>query len=130
MEKRSRISLLGLCVFSVLAVSCHYGGRPDPFLDKDEMCQLLTEIRLTEARLYNHRETDAAVYTQVMTERAKDVYVPIFQKYGINYEQYQALMRYYMAHPEKLEAIYEESARNLKALLDEKRAADSIAKAS
>lgn len=129
MKKTMVKYLLLLCFFPLLAVSCRNAEKPDPFLDEDEMCSLLTEIRLAESRLYEHRESDAASYASVMTRRAMDVYVPIFQKYGIDYDQYQTLMKYYMARPAKLKAIYEESAKMLNTMVDERIAADSIAKA-
>lgn len=112
--------------FLCLASSCRHTDRPEPFLKEKEMVNLLTEIRLTEAGLYNNRETSSATYNEVMTERAVDVYLPVFQKYGIDYNQYMALMNYYMAHPDKLKGIYEKSAARLKSMYQDMQAADSI----
>ena len=80
------------------------------------MCSLLTEIRLTETRLYNHRETNVEISNEVMKNRTLETYVPIFKKYGINYAQYQKLLTYYMGHPRDLEEIMQEVAENLTAM--------------
>ena len=90
------------------------------------MVDLLTDIRLTEAGLYNNRETNSSLYNEVTTEHAFDAYLPIFQKYGITYNQYMALMNYYMAHPEKLKGIYKKSTARLKSMYEDLQAADSI----
>ena len=106
--------------------SCRNADKPSPFLKEKEMVDLLTDIRLTEAGLYNNRETNSSLYNEVMTEHAFDVYLPIFQKYGITYNQYMALMNYYMAHPEKLKGIYKKSTARLKSMYEDLQAADSI----
>lgn len=111
----SRISITALLLSSVLLSACH-SNRPEPFLDKEQMVGLLTEIRLTESRLYNDRETDTKISDKVMEQRALDIYVPIFKEYGINYQQYQKLLTYYMNHPDDLEEIMQEVAANLKTM--------------
>ena len=108
----SRISITALLLSSVLLSACH-SNRPEPFLDKEQMVGLLTEIRLAESRLYNDRETDTKISDKVMEQRALDVYVPIFKEYGINYRQYQNLLTYYMNHPDDLEEIMQEVADKL-----------------
>ncbi len=111
----SRISITALLLSSVLLSACH-SNRPEPFLDKEQMVGLLTEIRLAESRLYNDRETDTKISDKVMEQRALDIYVPIFKEYGINYQQYQKLLTYYMNHPDDLEEIMQEVAANLKTM--------------
>lgn len=108
----SQISIIALFLSSALLSACH-NDRPEPFLDKEQMCSLLTEIRLTETRLYNHRETNVQISNEVMKNRTLDAYVPIFKKYGINYAQYQKLLTYYMGHPRDLEEIMQKVAENL-----------------
>ena len=90
--------------------------RPEPFLDKNQMTDLLTDIRLAESRLYNNRETDVKTADKVMGQRAVDVYVPIFKEYGINYQQYQKLLTYYMSHPDDLEEIMQAVAGRLRTM--------------
>lgn len=114
----SRISITALLLSSVLLSACH-SNRPEPFLDKEQMVGLLTEIRLAESRLYNDRETDTKISDKVMEQRALDIYVPIFKEYGINYQQYQKLLTYYMNHPDDLEEIMQEVAANLKTMQTE-----------
>lgn len=111
----SRISITALLLSSVLLSACH-SNRPEPFLDKEQMVGLLTEIRLAESRLYNDRETDTKISDKVMEQRALDIYVPVFKEYGINYQQYQKLLTYYMNHPDDLEEIMQEVAANLKTM--------------
>ena len=111
----SRIPITALLLSSVLLSACH-SNRPEPFLDKEQMVGLLTEIRLAESRLYNDRETDTKISDKVMEQRALDIYVPIFKEYGINYQQYQKLLTYYMNHPDDLEEIMQEVAANLKTM--------------
>ena len=111
----SRISITALLLSSVLLSACH-SNRPEPFLDKEQMVGLLTEIRLAESRLYNDRETDTKISDKVMEQRALDIYVPIFKEYGINDQQYQKLLTYYMNHPDDLEEIMQEVAANLKTM--------------
>ena len=96
------------------SISCH-SGRPQPFLQQKQMCELLCDIRLAEAHLYQTREKQDEA-NRVMIDRALDVYVPIFQKYGITYEQYQEIERYYMHHPEKMEKIMRAVAEKLTAI--------------
>ena len=106
----SRIAITALLLSSVLLSACH-GDRPEPFLDKEQMISLLADIRLAESQLYNNRETDPKISDKVMEQRALDVYVPIFKEYGINYQQYQNLLTYYMNHPDDLEEIMQEVAK-------------------
>ena len=108
----SQISITALFLSSALLSACH-SDRPEPFLDKEQMCSLLTEIRLTETRLYNHRETNVQISNEVMKNRTLEAYVPIFKKYGINYSQYQKILTYYMGHPRDLEEIMQKVAENL-----------------
>ena len=108
----SRIPITALLLSSVLLSACH-GDRPEPFLDKEQMISLLTDIRLAESQLYNNRETDPKISDKVMEQRALDIYVPIFKEYGINYQQYQKLLTYYMNHPDDLEEIMQEVADKL-----------------
>lgn len=96
------------------SVSCR-SDRPQPFLNQKQMCELLCDIRLAEAHLYQTREKQDEA-NRVMIDRSIDVYVPVFQKYGINYTQYQAIERYYMRHPEKMEKIMRAVAEKLKAM--------------
>ena len=99
-----------MCFF----VSCR-SDRPQPFLNQKQMCGLLCDIPLPEAHLYQTREKKDEA-NRVMIDRSIDVYVPIFQKYGINYEQYQAIEKYYMHHPEKMEKIMRAVAEKLTAM--------------
>lgn len=96
------------------SVSCR-SDRPQPFLNQKQMCELLCDIRLAEAHLYQTREKQDEA-NRVMIDRSIDVYVPVFQKYSINYTQYQAIERYYMRHPEKMEKIMRAVAEKLKAM--------------
>lgn len=106
--------VLALAVAVSFMVSCK-GDKPQPFLNPSRMCDLMCDIRLAEAHLYQTRETNTGEADRVMVERSLDVYVPIFRKYGLkSYEQFQALENYYMRHPEKLERILRKSAERLK----------------
>lgn len=89
--------------------------RPQPFLNQSQMRDLLCDIRLAEAHLYQTREK-ADEANRVMIDRSLDVYVPIFRKYGINYRQYQAIENYYMHHPEKMEKIMRAAAEKLQTM--------------
>ena len=91
--------------------------KPQPFLNQKQMCELMCEIRLAEAHLYQTREKKDEA-NRVMIERSLDVYVPIFQKYGINYEQFAAIENYYMHRPEKMEKIMRAVAQKLSEMKD------------
>lgn len=130
--KKSVGKLLGAVLFSIFVsslVSCGSSRKPQPFLDKQEMCSLFSEIRISETLLYKNRETGTENNDRVMLERSLDVYVPIFKKYGLNYRQFQDLMRYYMDRPEEMEEILKCSARQLQDEADRLAASDSAAKA-
>lgn len=117
MKARRFFHVLFLVLFSTSllgVVSCSGGDRPEPFLDKSQMSALLTEIRISETMLYQNRETRAKNSDSIMRQRAIDVYVPILKKYGVDYQQYQALMRYYMNRPEEMEEILRNTADSLK----------------
>ena len=111
----SSIPVIALVLSSMLFSGCR-SDRPEPFLDKNQMTDLLTDIRLAESRLYNNRETDVKTADKVMGQRAVDVYVPIFKEYGINYQQYQKLLTYYMSHPDDLEEIMQAVAGRLRTM--------------
>ncbi len=121
-----RIILYIAVTGALLLASCRNADKPTPFLNEKEMVNLLTDIRLVEAGLYSNRETNPALYNEVMTQHAVDAYLPVFQDYGITYNQYMALMNYYMAHPEKLKGIYKKSTARLKSMYEDMQAADSI----
>lgn len=112
-----RLGLVALVLMPLL-FSCK-GDRPQPFLNPSQMCDLMCEIRLAEAHLYQTREKNSEESNRVMTERALDTYVPIFQKYGINYKQFQAIENYYMHHPRKMEKIMRNVAEKLKEMKEE-----------
>lgn len=99
-----------MCFF----ISCR-SDKPQPFLNQKQMCELFCDIRLAEAHLYQTREKQDES-NRVMIDRSIDVYVPVFQKYGISYEQYQAIERYYMRHPEQMEQIMRSVAEKLTAM--------------
>ncbi|MDE6493207.1 MAG: DUF4296 domain-containing protein [Bacteroidales bacterium] len=110
----------GVCVLLVAVVAASCGGdRPRPFLKEAEMSELLTEIRLIEAHLYETREKNTVEANRVMLDRSLDLYVPVFKKYGIDYRQYEALMNYYMARPDRMEKILKQSADKLSAMREE-----------
>ena len=113
---RSKISIwASVCVICVcMVLTACKGDRPQPFLNEAKMCDLLTEIRLIEAHLYDTKERHSAEANRVMLDRSLDVYVPVFKKYGINYAQYEALMHYYMARPDRMEKILRQSADRLR----------------
>lgn len=110
---------------ALLSVSCKSNDKPQPFLDKNQMAELLTEIRISETLLYQNRETQAKNSDSIMRQRAIDTYVPILKKYGITYEQFQKLMYYYMERPEELEMILQNSASMLKEMSEDSRNADT-----
>lgn len=115
LRNKIRTVWASVCVVLVAAVltACK-GDKPQPFLNEAEMCGLLTEIRLIESHLYETREKKSAEANRVMIDRSLDLYVPVFKKYGINYQQYEALMHYYMARPDRMEKILRQSADKLK----------------
>ncbi|MCM1169416.1 MAG: DUF4296 domain-containing protein [Bacteroides sp.] len=107
--------LLVAAMFSFTACN---GDRPKPFLNQRQMRDLMCDIRLAEAHLYQTREKKDEA-NRVMIDRSLDVYVPIFQKYGIDYTQYQAIEDYYMHRPAKMERIMRAAAEKLKGMKEE-----------
>lgn len=115
----SRLLAVASLVIALLVPTACHNNRPQPFLDKEEVTQLLADIRLAETQLYSHRETRTDIADPVMQDRSVDAYVPIFKKYGINYQQYQNLLTYYMNRPVELEEIMQDAAALLKARAEE-----------
>ncbi len=120
LRNKIRMVWAGVCVVlvAVMLTACK-GNKPQPFLNETEMCDLLTEIRLIESHLYETREKKSVEVNRVMIDRSLDLYVPVFKKYGINYQQYEALMHYYMARPDRMEKILRQSADKLKEMKEE-----------
>ncbi|MEG1910741.1 MAG: DUF4296 domain-containing protein [Bacteroidales bacterium] len=102
--------------FGLFCLSCmpSHSEKPTNFLNKTEMTNLLTEIRITEVLLYNehcqhYNEDSIRLHTQM-------AYAPIFAKYKITYKDYQANMQYYVGQPLLLEKMLKDVTLNLEKL--------------
>lgn len=92
--------------------------KPKNLLSKNEMAELITEIRVTEVQLYNehtkhYNEDSIRLHSQI-------AYAPIFAKYKISYKDYEDNINYYVSQPDKLEDILEQVTKNLEKLRDNK----------
>jgi hypothetical protein len=98
----------------LILVSCYHENKPDVvkpdrFLTKDEMIDILTDIQLSEAIMTNHLQNHAQ-----QEETYKDsLFQVVFDQYDITSRQLRENINYYNLKPKEMEDIYEEVLTNL-----------------
>ena len=105
-------SIFTLFIVLVLSGCSQHAPKPKPFLNEKKMVELLTEMQLTEALLQqlqsvNYHNLDSmALYTNI-------AYSELFEKYGLNYESFEANLYYRTYYSRDLEKIYTKVYQNL-----------------
>src|ERR1700743_1762045 len=124
--------------FSVLIflAACNGEHKPDGLIQKDQMITLLTEIHIVDGSMYNLIQVPDTLY-KYGTGR----YLAVFKKYNTDSVQFKNSVKYYSAHPDLMQSIYEQVSKNIKQKTDslnklneqqiardDKRRKDSISK--
>lgn len=91
--------------FSVLIflAACSGNKVPDGIIAQDQMTNLLTDIHIVDGSMYNVMQVPDSLY-----KYGADKYHMVFNKYHTDSVQFKKSFQYYSAHPEKLQAIYEQ----------------------
>ena len=96
-------------LFSCYNVNKQVIEKPDPFLSRESMVELLTDIQLAEGIIIYNRSNKVNNF-----DRYKDsLYSTIFRNHDVTYEIFKENINYYNTDPEFMEDIYEEVLTNL-----------------
>jgi hypothetical protein len=101
--------------FSVLVflAACTKDKTPEGIIKQEQMTSLLTQIHIVDGGLYNVTQMPDSLY-KYGTAR----YLEVFKKFHTNTAQFNKSYKYYTAHPEMLETIYEQIIINLQQKTD------------
>lgn len=103
--------LVLLLALSLVAVSCHRGGRPAGVMDHDEMVNFLSEAYMLEG--FYAVETQYR-YDSLLPEVVA-AYDGILAEQGLTRKKVEKSLRYYSEHP----AEYQEIHDSVLAILDD-----------
>ena len=97
--------------FSVLIflTACSGNKIPNGIIAQDKMTNLLTDIHIVDGSMYNVMQLPDSLY-----KYGTDKYQMVFRKYHTDSLQFRKSFQYYSAHPEKMEAMYEQITANIK----------------
>ncbi|MBS1521694.1 MAG: DUF4296 domain-containing protein [Bacteroidetes bacterium] len=97
--------------FSVLIflAACSSNKTPEGIIPQDKMTNLLTDIHIVDGSMYNVMQLPDSLY-----KYGTDKYLMVFRKYHTDSLQFKKSFQYYAAHPEKMEAIYEQITATIK----------------
>lgn len=97
--------------FSVLIflTACSGNKIPNGVIAQDKMTNLLTDIHIVDGSMYNVMQLPDSLY-----KYGTDKYQMVFRKYHTDSVQFKKSFQYYSAHPEKMEAMYEQITANIK----------------
>ena len=124
--------------FSVLIflAACNGEHKPDGLIKKDQMITLLTEVHIVDGSMYNLMQVP-----DTLCKYGTGRYLAMFKKYNTDSVQFKNSFKYYSAHPDIMQSIYEQVSKNIKQKTDSlnkineqqiakdtKRRADSISK--
>jgi len=94
--------------------------KPDPFLEHDQMVNIMTDLSLAEGtRIYarsSHLERKEGEYS------INDYYAMVFEKYNITQAQLDSINAWYINYPDENQAIFKEVLDRLNKLQSEERA--------
>ena len=94
--------------------------KPDPFLEHDQMVNIITDLSLAEGtRIYaraSHLERKEGEYS------INDYYAMVFEKYSITQAELDSINSWYINYPEENQAIFKEVLDRLNKLQAEERA--------
>jgi hypothetical protein len=77
------------------------------------MAPLLTEIHMVDGSMYNLMQTPDTLYKYGTAK-----YLAVFKKYHTDSVQFRKSFKYYTAHPDLLQNIYEQVSKNIKQKTD------------
>jgi len=113
-----RTLALGI-VLIILAVPCckpvHKSELPPYVLDKETIEKVLTDVHLIEAALLRKQSQGLLAF-----DLAEIYYDSLFQKHGINKQNFDSTVAYYSRNPIELEEIYKNVITNLSRIEGEK----------
>ena len=97
--------------FSVLIflAACSGNKIPNGIIAQDKMTNLLTDIHIVDGSMYSVMQFPDSLY-----KYGTDKYHMVFRKYHTDSVQFKKSFQYYAAHPDKMEAIYEQITINIK----------------
>ena len=94
--------------------------KPDPFLEHDQMVNIMTDLSLAEGtRIYaraSHLERKEGEYS------INDYYAMVFEKYNITQAQLDSINSWYINYPEENQAIFKEVLDRLNKLQAKEKA--------
>ncbi|MEN8137127.1 MAG: DUF4296 domain-containing protein [Bacteroidota bacterium] len=116
MKKIALIILSGL-----IFISCSSDKeKPDPFLEHDEMVNLMTDLSLAEgARMYARPSHKNRKGEELKIE---DYYAMVLTKHGITQVQLDSINAWYIDYPEDYQAIFKEVLDSLNKMQAEEKA--------
>jgi len=113
-----RIVIILLAIVSL--VSCDFKKeKPEPFLEHDQMVDIMTDLSLVEGtRIYArpiHKTRKDGEYS------VNDYYAMVFEKYNITQAQLDSINAWYINYPEENQAIYKDVLDRLNKLQAEQK---------
>ena len=104
-----RHMLIASCLLALMA--CGKGSAPKDLIGTDQFVDVMVDIHLAEASVYNLRPgTDTA------RSVLKDHYATIMSSHNVKPDQFLATFQYYRKHPDKMAVVYEKVIEKLSAL--------------
>ncbi len=107
--------LLAFGVTMLLVASCSRGR----VIPRGDMAEIYAEMFLVDQWLKNDRAASRIADTS-------QVYVPIFEKYGYDIDDYRKTVRRYMEDPERFSRVFEQTQKILQNRLDEMAEEDRL----
>ncbi|RFZ94300.1 DUF4296 domain-containing protein [Mucilaginibacter conchicola] len=101
--------------FSVLLfAACKPAAKTPPnIIDEQKMIKLLTDLHITDGELYTITPVPDTLF-----KYGREKYLALFKRHHVTEKQYDDSFKYYSQNPEKIQAIYNEVDKILKAKLD------------
>ena len=98
---------------SLFLCACKNDKPPGGLIKPDVMVGLLTEIHITDGRLYTGLQTPDTLYKYGMGN-----YLAVFERFHTDSGIFKKSLNYYATYPDKLTAIYDKVDERIKALSD------------
>jgi hypothetical protein len=111
----SRVYFIFVLLAALLAFSCG-SGKGGKVLSRNEMADLLVDIRISEARLQQY--SSARHSSDTMKKQSVLLYREVFKKHNTTSEAYQKSVEWYMKHPRIFKEISENADKKLAEMRD------------
>jgi len=93
--------------------------KPEPFLEHEEMVDLMTDMSLAEgSRMYARPSHKTKKEDQLTIE---DYYALVFEKHNIDQVQLDSINSWYVKHPKQYQEIFKEVLENLNKMQAEEK---------